>query len=132
MSVLIKGMEMPKGNSTINVLIYADGTVYTGHVNDSQYSAIAVPTPHGRLIDGDICLEKAWRNLYKHQDKRAKKDGEFYIESGLQYENDGFNVFQRAILNAPTVIESEEVYNQYTDTIGRHQWAGIKSGIHHS
>ena len=51
MSILIKGMEMPQGNSTINVLIYADGTVYTGHVNDSQYSAVSVPTPHGRLID---------------------------------------------------------------------------------
>lgn len=61
MSILIKGMEMPQGNSTINVLIYADGTVYTGHVNDSQYSAVSVPTPHGRLIDADEiempCLE---------------------------------------------------------------------------
>ena len=53
MSILIQGMEMPKGNSTINVLIYADGTVYTGHVNDSRYSAVSVPTPHGRLIDAD-------------------------------------------------------------------------------
>ena len=53
MSILIRGMEMPQGNSTINVLIYADGTVYTGHVNDSRYSAVSVPTPHGRLIDAD-------------------------------------------------------------------------------
>ena len=53
MSILIKGMEMPQGNSTINVLIYADGTVYTGHVNDSQYSAVSVHTPHGRLGDLD-------------------------------------------------------------------------------
>ena len=53
MSILIKGMEMPQGNSTINVLIYADGTVYTGHVNDSKYSAVSVSTPHGRLIDAD-------------------------------------------------------------------------------
>ena len=53
MSILINGMEMPQGNSTINVLIYADGTVYTGHVNDSQYSAVSVHTPHGRLIDAD-------------------------------------------------------------------------------
>ena len=53
MSILIKGMEMPQGNSIINVLIYADGTVYTGHVNDSRYSAVSVPTPHGRLIDAD-------------------------------------------------------------------------------
>lgn len=51
MSILIHGMEMPKGNSTINVLIYADGTVFTGHVNDSQYSAVSVHTPHGDLVD---------------------------------------------------------------------------------
>ena len=57
MSILIQGMEMPQGNSTINVLIYADGTVYTGHVNDSQYSAVSVHTPHGRLIDADELID---------------------------------------------------------------------------
>lgn len=57
MSVLIRGMEMPQGNSTINVLIYADGTIYTGHVNDSRYSAVSVPAPHGRLIDADAFKE---------------------------------------------------------------------------
>ena len=56
MSVIVKGMEMPQGNSTINVLIYADGTVYTGHVNDSQYSAVSVPTPHGDLVDRNELL----------------------------------------------------------------------------
>ena len=53
MSILIKDMEMPQGNSTINVLIYADGTIYTGHVDDSRYSAVSVPTPHGDLVDRD-------------------------------------------------------------------------------
>ena len=60
MSILIQGMEMPQGNSTINVLIYADGTVYTGHVNDSQYSAVSVSTPHGRLADLDQMIEDYW------------------------------------------------------------------------
>ena len=63
MSILIKGMEMPQGNSTINVLIYADGTVYTGHVNDSRYSAVSVPTPHGRLIDADKLKEVLEKNF---------------------------------------------------------------------
>lgn len=70
MSILIKGMKMPQGNSTINVLIYADGTVYTGHVNDSQYSAVSVPTPHGRLIDAE--------ELKRHIDKLpALPDGNY-------------------------------------------------------
>ena len=63
MSILIKGMEMPQGNSTINVLIYADGTVYTGHVNDSKYSAVSVPTPHGRLIDKDKLRHELFTNF---------------------------------------------------------------------
>ena len=70
MSILIRGMEMPQGNSTINVLIYADGTVYTGHVNDSRYSAVSVQTPHGRLVDAD--------KLKRHIDKLpALPDGNF-------------------------------------------------------
>ena len=70
MGVLIEGMEMPQGNSTINVLIYADGTVYTGHDNDSLYSAVSVPTPHGRLIDAD--------KLKRHIDKLpALPDGNY-------------------------------------------------------
>ena len=81
MSILIKGMEMPQGNSTINVLIYADGTIYTGGVNDSRYSAVSVPTPHGRLIDADELLE---------------------------HKTDHDMISTHLIYNAPTVIESEE------------------------
>lgn len=67
---MIKGMEMPQGNSTINVLIYADGTVYTGHVNDSRCSAVSVQSPHGRLIDAD--------KLKRHIDKLpALPDGNY-------------------------------------------------------
>ena len=70
MSILVRGMDMPQGNSTISVLIYADGTVYTGHVNDSRYSAVSVPTPHGRLIDAD--------KIKRHIDKLpALPDGNF-------------------------------------------------------
>ena len=64
MSILIKGMEMPQGNSTINVLIYADGTIYTGHVNDSRYSAVSVPAPHGRLIDADALIKELKECMY--------------------------------------------------------------------
>ena len=83
MSVLIKGMEMPQGNSTVNVLIYADGTVYTGHVNDSRYSAVSVPTPHGRLIDADALI-----------DTLSASDRDIYVKAILEED-------------APTIIESE-------------------------
>ena len=42
MSILLKGMNMPKENSTINVLIYGDGTVFTGSVKDTDFSAVQV------------------------------------------------------------------------------------------
>lgn len=49
MSVLIKGMEMPKDGCHHTICIYADGTVSTGW---RVYMAVPVP-PHGRLIDAD-------------------------------------------------------------------------------
>ena len=73
MSVLIKGMDMPKGNSTKTVLIYSDGTVFTGHKNNSQYSAIEFePEPQkGKWIDRGkdymirwICSECGRKNMY--------------------------------------------------------------------
>ena len=89
MSVLIKGMEMPQGNSTVNVLIYADGTVYTGHVNDSRYSVISVPTPHGRLIDADALMVEVMDRDLDHLQR-----------------NDWKEVIQ-IVADAPTIIEVE-------------------------
>ena len=89
MSILIKGMEMPQGNSTINVLIYADGTVYTGHVNDSQYSAVSVPTPHGRLID-----------------IKSVEEGKFVTVIN-DYQRWWNGALESVIDNAPTVIKAE-------------------------
>ena len=39
MSIVIKGMDMPEGNSTKNLLIYSDGRVFTGHKDDVNYFA---------------------------------------------------------------------------------------------
>ena len=86
MSILIKGMEMPQGNSTINVLIYADGTIYTGHVNDSRYSAVSVPAPHGRLIDADALNTYDVSPIYE------------FCVMGVTEEDIGL---------APTIIEAE-------------------------
>ena len=49
MSILIKGVEMPKDGCHHTICIYADGTVSTG---GRAYMAIPVPK-HGRLIDAD-------------------------------------------------------------------------------
>lgn len=60
MSILIKGMDLPKDRDTL-VLVRVDGSaiVYT----DEAYmtTAVPVPTPHGRLIDLDAIPKSAWR-----------------------------------------------------------------------
>lgn len=58
MSMLIKGMDMPREgaslfievNSTGHIICqYSDDIVHYGYKN----RAVSVPTPHGRLIDAD-------------------------------------------------------------------------------
>lgn len=87
MSVLIKGMEMPKDGTYNIVYIYSDGRVSMpfwgkGMRIVSGITAVPVP-PHGRLIDADK-LEKAVCC-------GCKKD-----------------CIECAIANAPTVIPSDK------------------------
>ena len=99
MSVLIRGMEMPK-EGFVEILIRDDGTVqqtgqsyridgtdyYTPYVGEMPtiYKAIHVP-PHGRLIDADALGEFPYNMDFC--------DG---------YEADEW------VQNAPTIIEAEE------------------------
>lgn len=57
MSILIKGMEMPK-NEPLLVKINPDGSVSTTAKNGyKKYEAVHIP-PHGKLIDTDaVSLE---------------------------------------------------------------------------
>lgn len=86
MSVLIKGMEMPKAGNWKTIRIYYDGTCAEPNwQGDCRYmhgcEAVSVP-PHGRLIDGDAL---------------AKLE---VIPSD--------NWVFRAIEKVPTIIEAEE------------------------
>lgn len=55
MSILIKGMEMPKSNTmfTVTLRVRQDGTaefISTSGKTVKSFPMIEVPTPHGRLI----------------------------------------------------------------------------------
>lgn len=56
MSILIKGMEMPKPGQIVLVEIDENGDVFAaydgGRTKLTQHKAVPVP-PHGRLIDAD-------------------------------------------------------------------------------
>ena len=96
MSVLIKGMEMPK-EGFVEVLIRDDGTVqqtgqsyridgtdyYTPYVGEMpvMYKAVPVP-PHGRLIDADD-IEKRIKMWLDHPDeyiRERNRDMLYYIQ----------------------------------------------------
>ena len=91
MSILIKGMEMPREgvslfvevNSTGHIICqYSDDIVHYGY----KSRAVPVPTPHGRLIDADAL---------------CRIDGK---------DEDGFScqiVYDWDIEEAPTIIEAE-------------------------
>ena len=92
MSILIKGLDMPKLNSVhefLELTIWADGIVYARAVNaysDTQLediTAIQIPTPHGRLIDAEA-LDEVLRRKWN------------YFDHGID------------IANAPTIIEAED------------------------
>jgi hypothetical protein len=84
MSILIKGMEMPK-NEPMLVKINPDGSVSTTAKNGyKKYEAVHIP-PHGELKDADALL--------------AQHYGRFGAID---------EVAREAIKNAPTVIPAED------------------------
>lgn len=102
MSVLIKGMEMPKCCSECDLRVIAIGLDYqcaiSGETVDDYYSIrhpkcpiVKVPTPHGRLIDADE-LKKNMRNYYPSIDHLCCSQ---------------HVVTKRDIDCAPTIIEAE-------------------------
>lgn len=62
MSILIKGVEMPKEGCSHTIYLYADGEVVTG---GRVYKAVPVP-PHGRLIDADAVCKRIDDNIRKY------------------------------------------------------------------
>ncbi len=92
MSVLIKGMEMPKDGELLCVNIYPDGKVCINLDLECKRIATAVPVPpHGRLIDADAVLSQ-----YNGSIRTAQCD---YAE--------GLRDAAEDIKTAPTIIEQE-------------------------
>lgn len=59
MSILIKGIDLPNG--PIKLVLYPSGKVNEYVLNEriaTDYQAIQIPTPHGRLIDWDAFNNK--------------------------------------------------------------------------
>lgn len=105
MSVLIKGMEMPKscnqcalaGDGSDAVFswscpfvgeIYKEGCLIKGRLDDCPL--VGIPTPHGRLIDAGEILNKM---------NEMEVEGELFTTA--------VNYVKLIISDAPTIIEAE-------------------------
>lgn len=77
MSILIKGLDLPTMPDHIeqgiivpyiDVRIFADGTAVTSKNKSpyyKQFTAVPVPTPHGRLIDADALIQEEKINSFE-------------------------------------------------------------------
>ena len=67
MSVLIKGIDMPRNEETV-IVLFVTNKKATFAMNGKyiELEAVEVPTPHGRLIDtNDV---KWWRRFIQSHD----------------------------------------------------------------
>lgn len=106
MSVLIKGMEMPKSNTmfTVTLRVRQDGTaefISTSGKTVKSFPMIEIPTPHGRLIDAD----KAATSILMMNNHPCGNSIETVndVVEWLRFANDSGNN-----IAFPTIIEAEE------------------------
>lgn len=87
MSLILKGIDMPKGTDGLSITFHSQDGVMEMHILDVT-QAIQIPKGHGRLIDGGELNKSVhtWNPAYTY----------------------GRSAFTRAIDNAPTILEAEE------------------------
>jgi len=93
MSILIKGMEMPKccNNCDFNVICnHANGGVR----RPKRCPLVEVSVPHGRLVDADALAS--------------------YFENTLPQALKGENDFNKCLIKAATVGFMEDLHNAFT------------------
>lgn len=96
MSILIKGIDLPKSDEYIPMRIYGNGHIW---VNGAYKGvAIQVPTPHGRLIDGDELRATLRRWTEDEWNQKASP-----VSWAYAYED-----LIDLIDDAPTILEAEE------------------------
>ena len=97
MSILIKGMEMPKGNDELRLIIHSNGQVIISHQTYYEEAEAVSISPHGRLIDADA---------FEYTCKISYCSGcEDY--NGIKCKTCWVDDMLGELENAPTIIEAE-------------------------
>ena len=89
MSIILKGIDLPNG--PIKLVLYPSGKVDEYVLNEriaTDYQAIQIPTPHGRLIDAKVFADTICQ---------AIQSGDLIQKSIWEW-----------IADAPTILEAEE------------------------
>ena len=64
MSIILKGIDLPKNGDCHHITIYDNGNTYMTTSNRlyetdrKDVEVVEIPRPHGRLIDGDEVMKK--------------------------------------------------------------------------
>ena len=96
MSVVIKGMDVPKNERYVDVRIFADGRATTATGERPFYremDVIELP-PHGRLVDADALFFTDFTLA------------QIALEKGNPFKNLAIAIFEK-IETAPTILEAE-------------------------
>lgn len=98
MSVLIRGMKMPKNGERLKVRIYADGQVVVDKgTYYEEYEAVELPV-HGDLIDSDAFRKAMYHDTFETDSDLQKWESGCWIR---------YKMFERNIESAPVVIPAE-------------------------
>ena len=77
MSIIIKGVDLPKGYGHICLEIYPNGDVEAEWDQDSKdYQAIQIPNPHGDLIDRNQVFAYSHRDVQNLEEVPVILEGE--------------------------------------------------------
>ena len=102
MSILIKGVDMPKTQQgCMTIRIYYDGACVR-HPQGTVIKgaeAVEVTTPHGRLLDGDALRDGIYHEAFETDSELQKWDSGCWVR---------YKMFENHMDNAPTIIEAEE------------------------
>lgn len=95
MSILIKGIDLPKADEIHRLIVLPTGQVMEDRKTYfNEYEAIQIDRPHGRLIDGD-----------KLRDEFSRTESGYC--GGWEF-CDKPEDFQFLIDDEPTILEAEE------------------------
>lgn len=106
MSILIKGIDLPRNGDCHHITIYDNGNTYitTSNVlyetDRKDVEVVEIPTPHGRIVDLEKLKEEfaMKKNICKECDSFKECDNKTYSKSEIC----------EKFIWVPTILEAEE------------------------